>query len=114
MSGMTWSLRIKAIASSCRALWIVLALLGSAMVRADLLYFKQGGRLQIPASASPDGTICLECPGGPVTFLRSDFRTVVPGHSPEDEWPRRRQAARAGGADARFATAWWALENGLT
>ncbi len=34
---------------------------------------------------------------------------------PATEWPGRISAARAnGGAEARFAAAWWALENGLT
>ena len=58
--------------------------------------------------------VTLHPPGGPVEFDASDFRAIVPGHDPANEWPDRlAKAKRAGPADL-FATAWWALENGLT
>lgn len=97
-----------------RALWVVLAMPGPVAVRAELLDFVQGGRVQLPAILAPDGTVRVDGPDGPIVFLRRDFRRVVAGYWPESEWPRRRELARAGGADAPFAAAWWALENGLT
>ena len=81
--------------------------------RGELVYFSKGGRAQLAATTS--GTnVRLETPDGPLEFDRSDFRKVVPGHWPEREWEARRAAAKAGGAEARYAAAWWALENGLT
>jgi hypothetical protein len=81
--------------------------------RADLFYFAEGGAVQLRGE-SRAGKIFLETPDGPLEFLREDFRAIVPGHWPEDEWEPRRESALAGGAEARFAAAWWALENGLT
>jgi uncharacterized protein DUF1570 len=107
-------LRIETITKNGWTGWVLLIGLGPAALRADLLYFEQGGRVQLPATSSPDGTVRLDAPDGPVVFLRSDFRKVVPGYWPERDWPRRCAAARSGGAEARFAATWWALENGLT
>ena len=81
--------------------------------RADLFYFAEGGAVQLHGERRGERVI-LEAPDGPLEFLRDDFRAVVPGHWPEDEWEPRRNSALAGGAEARFAAAWWALENGLT
>jgi hypothetical protein len=98
----------------CRTGWILLIVLVPAGLRAELLTFNRGGRVQLPAEANRDGTIRLDLPDGPITFSQGDFRKVVPGHWPEHDWPRRSEAARRDGAHARFAAAWWALENGLT
>ena len=38
----------------------------------------------------------------------------MPGFWPPTEWEGRRRQARAAGFEARFAAAWWAIENGLT
>lgn len=81
--------------------------------RADLFYFAEGGAVQLRGETRGE-TILLETPDGSLEFLRDDFRAIVPGHWPEDEWGPRRASALAGGAEARFAAAWWALENGLT
>ncbi len=81
--------------------------------RADLFYFAEGGAVQLHGEAQGE-KIFLETPDGILEFLRDDFRTIVPGHWPEDEWEPRRKSALAGGAESRFAAAWWALENGLT
>jgi Protein of unknown function (DUF1570) len=94
--------------------WVVLLVLLPAVLRAELVYFGQGGRVQLPATIEPDGTVRLESPDGPVGFVASDLRKLVPGHWPERDWPGRCEAARVGGARAQFAAAWWALENGLT
>jgi hypothetical protein len=56
----------------------------------------------------------LETPDGTLAFDQSDFQKIVPGHWPEREWEVRRSSAWKGGSEARFAAAWWALENGLT
>ncbi len=81
--------------------------------RADLYYFAEGGAVQLHGEAH-GVNISLETPDGTLEFLRDDFRAIVPGHWPEDEWGARRESALAGGAESRFAAAWWALENGLT
>lgn len=81
--------------------------------RADLFYFAEGGAVQLHGEARGE-KILLETPDGDLEFLRDDFRAIVPGHWPEDEWESRRESALAGGPEARFAAAWWALENGLT
>ena len=38
----------------------------------------------------------------------------VPGFWPADEWEARRREAQGAGFAARYAAAWWAIENGLT
>ena len=90
-------MRIRAIVTNRGAAWIVLVVLAPAGLRADLLYFAQGGRVQIPAESRGDGTVRLELPDGPAVFAASDFRKIVPGHWAEQQWPERRLAAGAGG-----------------
>jgi hypothetical protein len=80
--------------------------------RADLIYFRGGGGAQVPAATDGE-RIILKLPDGDAAFNRDDFRAIVPGLDPAVEWPRRREAARGGGTTARYAAAWWALENGL-
>src|SRR4051794_17702885 len=99
--------KIPTIATNRWALWVALAGLGPAVLRAELVYFARGGRVQVPARSAPDGTVILEVPGGPAAFPRDEFRKIVPGYSPASDWPRRCAAARTGGAEARFAAAWW-------
>ncbi|HMB08276.1 MAG TPA: DUF1570 domain-containing protein [Isosphaeraceae bacterium] len=89
--------------------WLVLA--GS--VRAELIYFAKGGRAQLPATTQ-GASVRLVMPDGWLDFDRKDFRKVVPGHWPEREWESRRESALKSGVEARYAAAWWALENGLT
>jgi hypothetical protein len=91
-----------------------MVVLAPAGLRADLLYFAQGGRVQAPAESRGDGTVRLDLPGGPAEFAASDFRKIVAGYWPEAEWPARRRAAGAGGGANPLANAWWALANGLT
>jgi len=91
---------------------ILVALLPST-IRAELLYFVKGGRVQAAAETRGE-TVRLETPDGPIEFHQSDFRKIVPGHWPERDWPARRAKALEGDAAARYAAAWWALENGLT
>lgn len=94
---------------------IGLFVLGTAafQARADLIYFGGGGGVQVPATTDGD-RITLKLPDGDASFGRDEFRAIVAGFSPEAEWPRRIASARAGGSAARYAAAWWALENGLT
>jgi hypothetical protein len=97
-----------------RTVWILLAVLTTAPGRAELVYFKQGGRVQLPATAAADGTVRLELPvGRPLIFATTDVRKLVPGHWPERELDERIRSAGAG-VDGRLAVAWWALEHGLT
>ena len=80
--------------------------------RAELLYFKAGGRLQAPASVQ-GGLVDIDTGFGHAVFRESDFLRIVPGFNPEAEWPSRRAVALQGKAPARLSAAWWALENGL-
>ena len=97
---------------------LLLAAVGAAATlpgpaRADLLYVKKGGAVQLPCRR--DGSkLILDAPGGPVTFEADDFRQILPGGVPAEEWPSRLASARDGGSDRLLAAAWWALENGLT
>ncbi len=92
---------------------MVLLVFFASTIRAELVYFSQGGQVQLPATIE-GAVVRLETPDGPRVFDQSDFRKIVPGYWPEKEWEARRRAALAGDAGARFAAAWWALENGLT
>jgi Protein of unknown function (DUF1570) len=86
--------------------------LGSSPARAELLYFKDGGRLHVAAEVR-DGEVRIKGATEEYVFPTGDFLKIVPGHNPEREWPARREAALKSGAEARFAAASWALENGL-
>jgi hypothetical protein len=85
----------------------------TASAEAELVYFRAGGRAQLPATVVGD-LARLETPEGVLEFPRSTIKAIVPGFWPEREWKARRAKALVGGAAARFAAAWWALENGLT
>ena len=98
---------------ACPALLAAIALLFPPEAPAELLYFQGGGRAQLPATIRGDEVI-VEAPDGPITFRRSDFRKIVPGHWPAKEWPACELAARDGGVEARHAATLWALANGLT
>jgi Protein of unknown function (DUF1570) len=92
----------------------VVALVAGGHAFAELVYFTRGGQSQLSATIEGE-SVRLETPGGPKTFPKGDFAAIVPGHRPLDEWVIRRDSARKdGSALARFAAAWWALENGLT
>ncbi|QEH32754.1 hypothetical protein OJF2_12340 [Aquisphaera giovannonii] len=95
-----------------RRLMATAAILGSAGARADLLYFEKGGEIQASAKVEGD-RVEITLPDGIREFARADFKKIVPGYSPEDEWPRRRDLARPGGTQDRYAAIWWAIENGL-
>jgi hypothetical protein len=82
-------------------------------VRADLIYFKAGGRAQLPTRIEGD-TFLVDAPDGVMAFHRDDIRKRVAGHWPAEEWESRRIRALEGGAKERFEAAWWALEHGLT
>jgi hypothetical protein len=83
------------------------------VARADLIYFRQGGDAQIPATIA-GSRVMISMPDGQVDLARDSLRKLVPGFWPEAEWPARSRQAMARDFDARFAAAWWALENGLT
>jgi Protein of unknown function (DUF1570) len=101
---MRWSLAVGCLA----------AIVSAAPALAELVYFARGGQVQLPATVEGD-QVRLETPTGPKTFPRSDFLAIVPGYRVEQEWSTRQAAAiKAGTVQARFAAAWWALENGLT
>jgi hypothetical protein len=89
-------------------------LFATGPVLADLIYFSQGGQAQLPAKVEGD-VVTIETFEGPKSFPRGDFLAIVPEPAPEVEWSARKaEALKIGTADARFAAAWWALENGLT
>ena len=81
--------------------------------RSDLIYFRKGGEAQLPATI--EGVrVVLAMPDGKIELARDDVRQIVPGFWPATEWEPRRRQARAESFEARFAAAWWAIENGLT
>ncbi len=86
--------------------------LASASARAELLYFNDGGRLHVAAEVR-DGHVRIKGATEEYVFRTEDFLKIVPGHDPEQDWKARRETALESGAEARFAAAWWALENGL-
>jgi hypothetical protein len=93
--------------------WLVVSGARSLPVRAELVYFDKGTEAQVPVTI--DGTnVRADLPGRSLEFVKDDFRKIVPGFWPEREWKSREVEAIAGGAEARSAAAWWALENGLT
>ena len=85
----------------------------SLTARADLAYFQKGGELQAPLSIEGK-RVFIELPDGRHEFRRDDFLKLVPGFAPEHEWRERLQQAQSAGFAARYAAAWWAIENGLT
>lgn len=80
--------------------------------RGDLLEFRDGGRVAVPAEWKGD-RIALQMPSRTYEFRRDDFRSIVRTAEPEQEWATRWGPAR-GDARAAFAAAWWAVEHGLT
>ncbi|WP_076343506.1 DUF1570 domain-containing protein [Paludisphaera borealis] len=82
-------------------------------VRADLVYFRNGGEIQAPVAMRGD-SIVIDLAGEEYVFPPEDVRKRLPGFLPSEEWSERAARAREAGADSRFANAWWALENGLT
>jgi hypothetical protein len=95
--------------------WLMLVATGfaSRTCRSELIYFRKGGEAQLPATF--EGVrVALATPDGTIDLARDDIRKIVPGFWPATEWERLRQQARADGSEARFAAAWWAIENGLT
>jgi hypothetical protein len=96
------------------ALLGVLVIVAGGRAAAELVRFARGGEARLNATSEGD-RVRLETPDGPKWFPREAFATIVPGHRPLEDWAKRRdQASRDGGAEARFAAAWWALEHGLT
>ena len=84
----------------------------------DLLAFRDGGMVNLPATVRGD-QVELQTPDGPRTFPRDNFRQILPDPDPDSDpiaaWPARRDAAlKTDDPAARFAAAWWALEHGLT
>lgn len=85
----------------------------SAVVRADLIYFNKGSDAQLPARVEGN-RVFVSMPDGDVELTRDNVRKIIPGFWPDAEWSARHRDALARGFEARFAAAWWALENGLT
>src|SRR3954454_22849443 len=71
-------LRIRTIATYGWRGWALLAVLATSAVRADLVYFARGGRVQLATNPATDGGLALDTPYGPFEFARTDFRKVVP------------------------------------
>ncbi|MDG3004402.1 DUF1570 domain-containing protein [Paludisphaera mucosa] len=84
----------------------------SVGLRGDLIYFKDGGRIQAPAVAEKTG-ITIDLAGERYAFRAEDLEKRVPGFVPAEEWAARRKALEGKAPVQRFAEAWWALENGL-
>jgi hypothetical protein len=101
--------RVRAVALPLAVLWLA----GVQNCRSELVYFRKGGEAQVPATINGSRVI-LAMPAGQIELARDDIRKIVPGFWPEAEWATRRGQARAAGFQARYAAAWWAIENGLT
>lgn len=81
-------------------------------VGAEVLRFREGGKTVLPVTeVGPD--LLLHTPMGLLRFARTDFLEVLPGGTPETQWPGRRDEARKGGGKALLAAALWALDQGL-
>ncbi len=98
--------------SSTLVAWIFLGQF-PPLCRADLAYFRKGGEAQLPVKIEGD-RVTLIMPDGPIELRHDDFRAIVPAFWPEAEWEARRRKAQNMGFAARYAAAWWAIENGLT
>jgi hypothetical protein len=92
---------------------VAAGLVAGSSTRADLIYFRGGGDVQLPATSDGD-QIVLILPDGKLALHRDAMVKHVQGFWPPDEWESRRRAARGAGFAARSAAAWWAIENGLT
>ncbi len=90
----------------------LMAVFLATTARADLIYFREGGRIQAPATME-GGAVVIRLSGERYEFAPEDLAKRVPGYVPAEEWPARREAAAGKGPGVRFAAAWWALENGL-
>jgi hypothetical protein len=95
---------------------LLMGILGASLVSrsccGELVYFRKGGEAQVPATMDARHVV-LAIPGGNVELARESVRKFVPGFWPASEWDARRGKASVLGLEARFAAAWWALENGL-
>ncbi len=98
-----------------RAIIISLFCTGAAVgaLRADLIYFRSGGEIQVPATVE-GGRVVVAMPDGKVAIAPDLIRQRVPGYWPAAEWGTRNREARRAGFGARLAAVWWAIENGLT
>lgn len=92
---------------------ILSPIVGSRSATGDLLTFKNGASVQLPAEVEGQ-VVRVIGPLGPQEFLLEDFRAIVPGHWPPFEWPERRELALADSPSQQLQAAWWALEHGLT
>lgn len=98
--------------SSC-IYFLIISFLTAPDVRAELLYFREGGRLQAPIESSGQ-EIKIDLPEGVRIFARSDFAKIVDGYSPSKEWPARKAAALRGSESEQQQSIRWAVENGLS
>jgi hypothetical protein len=92
---------------------LAVACAGVSSANGDLLYFRNGGAIQVPAKAEGDRLV-VEMPDGRVSFARDVISKRVAGYWPAAEWDMRRREAVSKGFEARLATVWCAIENGLT
>src|SRR5437879_1556914 len=76
--------------------------LGDRPSWAELIYFRKGGEVQLPATVEGNRVI-LSLPDRKVELLPQDIRKRVPGFWPGAEWGARCQQARAGGFATRYA-----------
>ncbi len=94
----------------------VAAILGATLVagpvRADLVFFVEGTKGQMPASLTAD-RIRIETPEGPRDYPRSDLLKHVPGFCPEREWLEKKSEALKGKVQVRLEAASWAIGHGL-
>ena len=81
--------------------------------RAELIYFRKGGEGQLPASIEGNQVV-LAMPDGIIKLARDEVRKIVPGFWPRTEWDAQRKMAGRASFEARLATAYWAIDNGLT
>ncbi|WP_165246491.1 DUF1570 domain-containing protein [Paludisphaera soli] len=91
---------------------LAVMLVTPAVLRADLIYFRNGGRIQAPAVSEGSG-VAIELADVSYVFQAEDLEKRVPGFIPAEEWDARRKLVHGKPPADRFAEAWWALENGL-
>ncbi len=104
-------MNLKRLGSGVRLLTAILALV-SGSARAEILHFREGGKVTLPIARDGEHVV-LDTPMGRLRFPESDFARIEPGESYAEDWKVRRALASTQGPGQRLAAALWALSHGL-
>jgi hypothetical protein len=79
---------------------------------AELLYFRGGGEVELPARTEGD-LVVVDSHLGELTFDRSQFHAIHPIPAPERLWPERWARVRHADEKPQLEAIEWALDHGL-